>query len=88
MITATRFVDEYSGFFNGEARPMTARGGSSMTAHFYAVQFLNVGGSWEHSRFFDTVRAARSWARWLMTRPNVVEVKVARGGNGGEPVAV
>lgn len=73
---------------NGEARPMTAREGFSMTAKFYVVQFLNVGGSWEHSRFFNTVRAARSWARWLMTRPNVIDVKVARVGHGGEPVAV
>jgi hypothetical protein len=74
---------------NGEARPMTAREGSSMTANFYAVQFLNnASGSWEHSRFFSTVRAALSWARWLKTRPNVGEVKVAKGGHGGEQVAV
>jgi hypothetical protein len=74
---------------NGEARPMTAREGSSMTAHYYTVQFLNnASGSWEHSRFFSTVRAAMSWARWLKTLPNVGDVKVAKGGHGGEPVAV
>ena len=54
----------------------------------YAVQSRVVGGSWEHSRYFNTVRAARSWARWLMTRPYVVDVKIARGGHGGEAVAL
>ena len=55
----------------------------------YAVQSRVVGSeSWEHSRYFTTVRAARSWARWLMTRPYVVDVKVARGGHGGEAVAL
>ena len=62
---------------------------SSMTAKtFYAVQSRVVGGSWEHSRYFTTVRAARAWARWLWTRPYMAEVKIVRGGDGGEPVEV
>jgi hypothetical protein len=53
-----------------------------------SVSFLNANsGNWELSRYFQTVRAARRWARWLSTQSHVTEVAVHRGGAGGERLA-
>lgn len=55
-----------------------------MSSSSLSVSFLNTTGEWEVSRFFSTVRAARSWARWLSGRSYVREVAIHRGGAGGE----
>jgi hypothetical protein len=70
---------------NGEARPMTAREGSVMA--IYSITFKNAAGSWEHSRYTETLRAARNWAKWLASKSYVCDVAIHRGGHGGERVA-
>lgn len=54
---------------------------------FLSVSFRNVDGEWSLSRYFQTLRAARSWARWLASQGHVHEVAIHRGGQGGERVA-
>ena len=61
---------------------------TTMASNFYSVQFLSTStGSWELSRYFSTVRAARAWAQWLTSQNFIREVTILRGGPGGEPVA-
>ena len=54
-----------------------------MAASFLSVSFLSAG-AWQVSRHFSTVRAARSWARWLRAQSYVEAVAIHRGGPGGE----
>ena len=58
-----------------------------MTALF-TVTFLNTNeiASWQISRVFETLRAARKWVKFLGTRNAISEVKIYRGGIGGEVV--
>ncbi len=58
-----------------------------MPASFLSVSILS-HGAWSVSRYFSTVRAARSWARWLRSQPYAEAVAIHRGGPGGEPVTV
>lgn len=50
-----------------------------------SVSFLDASG-WHLSRYFETLRAARSWARRLEKQAYVFEVAIHRGGQGGERV--
>lgn len=54
----------------------------------YSVQFCNLESKWESSRHFDTIRAARNWAKWLLSLKYVTAVKINKGGFGGEPVEI
>lgn len=51
----------------------------------YAVE-IEIGGTREISRIFETIRAARKWAKWLATQ-DFGGVRIMRGGPGGEEVA-
>jgi hypothetical protein len=53
----------------------------------YSVSFLSAASSWEVSRFFSTLRAARKWASWLASQPYATKVAIHRGGVGGELIA-
>lgn len=53
----------------------------------YAVEFLNQQGEREISRYFETLRAARSWIKWLRAQRFVASARIMRGGPGGEEVA-
>ena len=50
----------------------------------YTVSFRQLDGFSSVSRFFGTIRAARKWAAWLLTLPEISEVSVYRGECGGE----
>jgi len=52
-----------------------------------SVSFVDAFGEWQLSRYFQTLRAARSWARWLSSQPYAHEVAIHRGGQGGERVS-
>lgn len=51
-----------------------------------AVTFTNTDGQETLSRFFQTIRAARKWAKWLSDQKFATNVRIMRGGPGGEPV--
>jgi hypothetical protein len=51
-----------------------------------AVTFTNTDGNETVSRFFQTIRAARKWAKWLASQHYAANVRIMRGGSGGEPV--
>ncbi len=51
-----------------------------------AVTFTNTDGQETVSRFFQTLRAARKWAKWLSAQKFAANVRIMRGGPGGEPV--
>ena len=57
-----------------------------MPSSFLSVSFLHTNGAWQVSRFFNTVRAARNWARHTALASYVVEVAIHRGGPGGERI--
>jgi len=42
----------------------------------YSVQFKNESGVWLLSRYFDHVKAARRWARWLLSHNDIIDSKV------------
>lgn len=52
-----------------------------------SVSFVDATGEWQLSRYFETLRAARNWARMLASKSYVREVAIHRGGQGGERVA-
>lgn len=52
----------------------------------YEVTFTNQTGAVERSRYFETVRAARTWAKWLSKQKFCAETQIWRGGSGGERV--
>lgn len=55
---------------------------------FYTVSFLNVHtGSFEMSRTYATIRMARKAAKWYSAQGWASEVKIYKGGAGGEVVA-
>jgi hypothetical protein len=51
-----------------------------------AVTFTNTEGQATLSRVFDTLRAARKWAKWLAGQRFATNVRIMRGGLGGEEV--
>ncbi len=51
-----------------------------------AVTFRNTDGNETVSRFFDTLKAARKWAKWLSAQRHATNVRIMRGGAGGEQV--
>lgn len=57
-----------------------------MARSFYTVSFLHRDGTAHVSRFFQTVRAARTWAARLAAASYVAEVTIYRGPAGGELV--
>jgi hypothetical protein len=58
-----------------------------MPSSLLSVSLLS-NGTWQVSRYFSTVRAARNWARFLRSQSYVSEVAIHRGGQGGERVAL
>ncbi len=51
----------------------------------YTVSFVTPAGEEITSRFFSTLRAARKWAAFLITRPSMAtSAKIYRGPAGGE----
>ena len=40
----------------------------------------------QERRAFDTLRAARKWAKWLSSQKFATNVRIMRGGLGGEEV--
>lgn len=51
-----------------------------------SVSFVDASGEWQLSRYFETLRAARNWAKMLSSKAYVREVAIHRGGQGGERV--
>jgi len=54
----------------------------------YSITFKDHSGNWSHSRYTETLRAARGWAKWLATLAYVAAVAIHKGGHGGEPMAL
>jgi hypothetical protein len=50
-----------------------------------AVIFRSTDGQETVSRFFNTLRAARKWVKWLASQKWASNVRIMRGGPGGEP---
>jgi hypothetical protein len=57
------------------------------TSSLLSVSFADANGVWSVSRYFNTIRAARRWAKWLSGHSYVREVAIHRGGQGGERVS-
>lgn len=57
------------------------------SSSFLSVSLLDANGVWTVSRHFKTLRAARSWSKWLSSQSYVREVAIHRGGQGGERVS-
>ena len=55
-----------------------------MTHSFYTVGFFNQDNRFEVSRYFETIRAAKKWLKWLETQKFVREVCLYRGQPGEE----
>ena len=55
----------------------------------YTVSFVTPAGDEIVSRFFSTIRAARSYARWLVSRPSMAKAaKIYRGEAGASLLEV
>lgn len=55
--------------------------------NFYAVTLTTEAEPTEQvSRFFQTLRAARRWQKWLREKSYVRSSRILRGGAGGEEV--
>ena len=55
---------------------------------FYSVCFYHsTTGEHTLSRSFQTIRAARKWAKWLGQQSYAARTAIYRGGPGGEVVA-
>jgi hypothetical protein len=52
----------------------------------YAVTAIYADGQEQVSRFFDTLRAARKWAKWLASQDFARQVRIMAGGAGGMEV--
>jgi hypothetical protein len=52
-----------------------------------AVTFRNTDGQETVSRYFDSIKAARKWAKWLSSQSFAAAVRIMRGGPGGEETA-
>ena len=48
----------------------------------YTVTFTDGNGNEQISRFFETIRAARTWAKWLLTQKFQRQVSIYRGQAG------
>jgi hypothetical protein len=57
-----------------------------MPSSFLSVSLLS-NDTWTVSRYFNTLRAARNWAKFLRSQSYIQEVAIHRGGPGGERVA-
>ncbi len=54
-------------------------------ASLYTVTFVSPVGDEDISRYFETLRAARKWAAWLISRPSMAaKAKIYRGSAGSE----
>lgn len=54
-------------------------------ASLYTVSFVSPAGDEIVSRFFSTLRAARKYAGWLVSRPSMAaKAKIYRGSAGSE----
>lgn len=58
-----------------------------MSRNFLVVVFVDLQGNVQQSQTFATLRAARSRARWLAAQSFARDVRILRGGIGGEVVA-
>ena len=58
-----------------------------MKQSFYVVASQNKDGNFGLSQTFETLRAARSRLRWLLTRSWVQDAYILKGGAGGERIA-
>ena len=67
---------------------MKKEGEGKMKGYMYSITFLTKDGEMVHSRYTETVRAARNWAKWLAKQHYIAEVFIHRGGHGGERVAL
>jgi hypothetical protein len=56
-------------------------------SNFYAVTFQDHAGIETVSRFFDTIKAARKWAKWLGQQRFANAVRIMQGGAGGMQVS-
>lgn len=50
----------------------------------YTVTFIHTDGSNQVSRYFETVKAARKWIKWMLQQSFVTEVSLYRGNAGEE----
>jgi len=50
----------------------------------FTVSFLHQNGQREVSRYFQSLSAARKWAKWMRTQKWVVRTFLYRGQEGGE----
>lgn len=57
-----------------------------MKTSFLEVTFKDQSGNWNRGRVFQTLRAARSWAKRIAKQNYVAEVAIYRGCAGGELV--
>lgn len=57
-----------------------------MARPFFTVSFLHTNGAESVSRFFQTLGAARKWAKFLGSQSYVARVTVYRGPAGGEVI--
>ena len=65
---------------------VTTKRRETMKGYMYSITFLTKDGEMVHSRYTETVRAARNWAKWLSKQHYIAEVFIHRGGHGGESV--
>ena len=48
----------------------------------YTVTFTDVNGNEQISRYFETIRAARTWTKWLFSQKWQRQVSIYRGQAG------
>ncbi len=55
---------------------------------FYQISFVtSVDNNYQAGPLFNTIKAARHYAKWLATQGWATNVQIFRGGVGGELVA-
>jgi hypothetical protein len=57
-----------------------------MARPLYTVSFLHRDGTWHVSRFFNTVKAARKWAKLICSAGYAQQVQIHKGPVGSELV--
>ena len=57
-----------------------------MTTIYAVTAVYTATNQEEVSRFFDTLRAARKWAKWLASQNFARQVRIMAGGAGGMEV--
>jgi len=58
----------------------------SRKSRILAVTFLNADGNEIVSRFFQTLRGARQWAKWLRSQNFAENIRIMDGGPGGNEI--